>query len=388
MNFSSFERGVLSLVANLEDVFDMAKKLTTGLVFKYIPLYLRGFYEYHVKKHFGTLIPRELMFPVTYRCNARCVMCDIWKYPRRKELSLQQIEQLLSDELFRGVQVIDITGGEPTLREDLVQVVHVLIDKLPKLKKIGLSTNALDTDRVIKSCVGIAEAAKNNGIDFFVAASLDGIGRTHESVRGVPDAFRRVSKTIFRIKQLSRRHHFRFGVGTTISPINLRDIANVHKWCKLNDIDVDFTLASVAENYYANVGEEEHLRIKDEDEKYLIEFLQKLAREKSLLNFSAYYYYDLIRMMRNDQQRTTPCPFALDAFILDAYGDMYYCMYGEKIGNCLRRNCSYIYFDPRSLAHRNEIIRNKCPRCFIDCFISMGMGKELIKYIGFLFSRS
>jgi len=366
----------------------MAKKLTTNLLFIYVSIYMRGFYEYLIKKHFGTLIPRELMFPITYRCNAKCVMCGIWKYPRRKELSLEQIEHLLSDKLFRGIQVIDITGGEPTLRDDLVQVVHVIIDKLPELKKINLSTNALDTDRVNNSCVGIAKAAEKKGIDFFVAASLDGIGRIHETVRGVPDAFRKVSETIFRLKQLSRRHHFRFGVGTTISPTNLRDIPNVYEWCKFNDINVDFTLASVAENYYTNVSEEEHLRIKDRDEKYLLELLQRLAGEKSLLNFSAYYYYDLIRMIRDDKQRTTPCPFALDAFILDAYGDMYYCMHGETIGNCLRKNCSDLYFDPRSLAHRNEIIRNKCSRCFINCFISMGVGKELIKYIRFLLSKS
>ena len=95
-------------------------------------------------------------------------MCNIWKHPRRKELSLQQIEQLLSDKLFSGIQAIDITGGEPTLREDLVQVVHVLIDMLPELKKITLSTNALDTGRVIKSCVEIAKASNKRGIDFLL----------------------------------------------------------------------------------------------------------------------------------------------------------------------------------------------------------------------------
>ena len=359
-----------------------------SLALKYAPLYLRGFYEYHIKKHLGTLAPREFMFPVTYRCNARCVMCNIWRLPKKKEISLQQIEQLLSDELFRGIQAINITGGEPTLREDLIQIVHALIDKLPKLKKITLTTNALDTGRVTKSCTEIAEVSNKYGIDFLIEASLDGIGKTHDTVRNVPDAFRKVSETIFKIKELSGRKHFRLGVNTVISPINLRDAPNVSEWCKQRDINAFFTVASIAENYYSNVGESENLKIKDEDEKYLIEFLQKLVEEKSVLNFLAYYYHDLIRMIRDDQQRTTPCVFALDAFILDAYGDIYYCMYGKKIGNCLRRSCSDIYFDPQNLAHRQEIIRNKCPRCFVNCFSSIGLGKELIKYVRFLFSRS
>ena len=363
----------------------MIKGPERKLILTYAPMYMKGFYEYHIKKYFGTLAPRELMFPVTYRCNARCVMCNIWKLPKKKELSLQQIEQLLSDTLFRSIQVINITGGEPTLRKDLVQIANLFIDMLPELKKITLTTNALDTDRVVKSCVEIAEASNKQGIDFLVEASLDGIGRTHDAVRNVPDAFRKVSETIFQIKQLSRRHHFRFGVNTVVSPINLRDVHNVYEWCKQHDIDASFTVASIAENYFSNIGEE-HLRIKNE--KYLIEFLQKLAEEKSPLKFLAYYYHDLIRMMKDGQQRTTPCVFALDAFILDAYGDMYYCMYGKKIGNCLRRSCSDIYFDPQNLSHRHEIIRNKCPTCFINCFSSIGLGKELIKYVRFLFTRS
>jgi len=361
----------------------MIKTAQLSLAFKYAPFYLRGFYEYHFKKHFGMLAPREMMFPISYRCNARCVMCNIWKLPKKKELSLRQIEQLFADNLFRGIQVINITGGEPTLREDITQITGVLIDAMPELKKITLTTNALDTDRVVKCCIKIAEACNNQGIDFIAEASLDGIGSIHDRVRNVPDAFRKVSETIFQLKQLSKRHHFRLGVNTVISPINLRDTTNIYEWCKRQKINVFFTVASLADNYYSNIGEED-LMFNDEDERYLIGFLQKLAEEKSIINFLAYYYNDLIKMIKYGQQRKTPCVFALDAFILDAYGDLYYCMYGNMIGNCLKRSCSDIYFDLQNLAHRREIIRNKCPTCYINCFSSIALGKELIKYIKFL----
>ena len=361
----------------------MIKGPERKLILTYVPIYMKGFYEYHIKKYFGTLAPRELMFPVTYRCNARCVMCNIWKLPKNKELSLQQTEQLLSDKLFRSIQVINITGGEPTLRKDLVQIVNLLIDKLPELKIITLTTNALDTDRVVRSCVEIAEASNKQGIDFLVEASLDGIGRTHDAVRNVPDAFRKVSETIFQIKQLSQRHDFRLGVNTVISPINLHGVSDVYRWCRRHDINVLFTVASVSENYFSNL-DKQFLKMNDEDKEYLIDFLDRLAEEKSPLNFLAYYYHDLVRMIRDRQQRTTPCVFAMDAFILDAYGDMYYCMKGKKIGNCLRRSCSDIYFDPKNLAHRREIIEDECPKCFINCFSSIAFGKELANYVRFL----
>lgn len=354
-----------------------------GLALKYTPLYLRGFYEYHVKKHFGTLTPREFMFPITYQCNARCVMCNIWALPRKQELSLQQIGRLLSDKLFRGIEVVNITGGEPTLREDLVQITRALIHMLPELKKITLTTNALDTVRVVNSCVEIAQFCNKRGIDFLIEASLDGIGKTHDAVRNVPNAFRKVSETIFKIKQLSKIHHFRLGVNTVITPINLHGIRDVYKWCRRHDINAFFTVASISENYFSNIGKQ-FLKITDEDKEYLIGFLDRLLEEKSPLNFLAYYYHDLIRMIRDRQQRTTPCVFAMDAFILDAYGDMYYCMKGKKIGNCLRRSCSDIYFDPKNLAHRRKIIEKECPKCFINCFSSIALGKELANYVRFL----
>ena len=106
----------------------MAERSQIGFALKYAPLYIRGFYEYHIKKHFATLVPREFMFPITYRCNARCVMCNIWRLPKKKELSLQQMEQLLSDKLFSNIEAVNITGGEPTLREDHIQIAYVLID--------------------------------------------------------------------------------------------------------------------------------------------------------------------------------------------------------------------------------------------------------------------
>lgn len=365
----------------------MARIPKLGLALKYAPFYLKGFYEYHIKKHFGPLAPRELMFPITYRCNARCIMCNIWQLPKKKELSLQQMEQLASNKLFEGIQAINLTGGEPTLRRDIVEIVDVLADKLPKLRKITVTTNALDKERVTNSCVGAAECCRKHGIDFLVEASLDGIGKTHDKVRNVPDAFKKVSATIARLKQLSRIHHFRLEVNTVITPINLRDASKVYTWCKERDIGTFFTVASIAENYYSNTRESDALKFTDEDKKCLVEFLQTLLEEESAFNFLAYFYNDLIRMIRDNQPRTTPCVFRLDAFILDPYGDMYYCMYGNKIGNCLERSCGEIYFDPKNLAHRQEIIRDKCPTCFINCFSSIGLGKELIKYVKFLFSK-
>jgi MoaA/NifB/PqqE/SkfB family radical SAM enzyme len=365
----------------------MIKKIGMRIILKYIAFFLKGFYEYHIESRYKTLAPRELMFAVTYRCNARCVMCNIWKGKRREEMSSDQIAEVLSDNLFKRIQVVNITGGEPTLRDDLGGITRLLIDKMPELKKITLTSNALDTRKVIRMCIEMAEICDSNNIDFFVGISLDGIGKVHDEIRNIPQAFDKVNNTISKIREMQKRYSIRFGINCTIIPKNIGDVYNVYNWCEQRDIDAKFIVASCAENYYWNKDIEEELKFKEADKSNLLSFLEKLAEKKSLLNFSAYYYDDVVKMFKNGKKRTTPCVFSLDAFMLDPYGNLFYCMYGDKIGNCLDINGKDLYYEPKNLAHRKEIIKNKCPECIESCFLEIGMGKELLKHLKFLLGR-
>ena len=56
---------------------------------------------------------------VTYRCNAQCNMCDVWKSPsmQGEEISFDVIEKL--PEMF----FTNVTGGEPFVRQDFPDVV-------------------------------------------------------------------------------------------------------------------------------------------------------------------------------------------------------------------------------------------------------------------------
>ena len=103
----------------------MVKKANRKLAWKYLPLALSGFYDYHMKIHFSKILPpKSLIFPITYRCDSRCVMCSIWEKKPRQEMSLDELERAFSDNLFRRIQNVNITGGEPTLRKDLSDLVY------------------------------------------------------------------------------------------------------------------------------------------------------------------------------------------------------------------------------------------------------------------------
>ena len=64
---------------------------------------------------------------VTYRCNARCSFCDIWEKPS-PYIQLEDVKQNLLDLKKLGVNVIDFTGGEPLLHQQLDQFLGLAHD--------------------------------------------------------------------------------------------------------------------------------------------------------------------------------------------------------------------------------------------------------------------
>ena len=67
--------------------------------------------------------PQAVSLEVTHRCVCRCHMCNIWKIPSSvPDLPLREWIALLSSDLLRDLRELDITGGEPFLRDDLVSL--------------------------------------------------------------------------------------------------------------------------------------------------------------------------------------------------------------------------------------------------------------------------
>lgn len=93
------------------------------------------------KKLNGTVI-------VTYRCNARCTMCNRYKAPSKpeEEISLETIRKL------PPMYFTNITGGEPFIRTDLKDIVREL---RKKSDRIVISTNGFFTDRILDLCQGV-----------------------------------------------------------------------------------------------------------------------------------------------------------------------------------------------------------------------------------------
>jgi len=346
-------------------------------------LILRGVYEYNIASRFGPLRPREWLFPVTYRCDARCIMCNIWKTDKGAELTLEDWANVLQDPLFSSIESVSLTGGEPTLHRDLPGLAELLTVKLASLQRLTLTTNALNARRVEEHCLALLDLCLARHIRFFVGISLDGIGNAHDEMRNLPGAFDEVAHTTERLLRL-RPRGLRLGINCTLTRRNLDEAEGVHRWGVARGLPVNFIVASFADSYYANTESAAELAFTTEQRTELAAFFGQLASQKSPGYLPAYFYADAAAMVGRGKLRTTPCVFQKDAFVLDARGDLQYCMYSRTLGNVREHGASQIYYRDDNLAHRREIIASKCPHCTITCFLELALAKDAFRYARFL----
>lgn len=168
---------------------------------------------------------------LTYRCNSRCVMCNTWQHPTRKE------DEVRPEELAKlpRLDFVNITGGEPFLRDDIADVLDVVQEKTPR---IVISTNGYLTDRILKVMDGRDPKVG-------VRISLDGLGATHEQVRGVKGAYDRATQTL---RGLGEMRIPDIGFSITVSDYNAHDLLPMFRMAE--SLGVEFAIAVVHNGYY------------------------------------------------------------------------------------------------------------------------------------------
>lgn len=157
---------------------------------------------------------------VTYRCNAKCGFCDIWEKPSPYVTSENVRENLLALKNL-GVKVIDFTGGEPLLHQQIDQFLALA----KEMKFITtLTTNALLYPKFAERLQG-----KVDMLHF----SLDTADKEkHDTMRGVA-CFDFVMESIGLAKSLGERPDILF----TVFEENKEDIQEVYEQiCLPNDL--------------------------------------------------------------------------------------------------------------------------------------------------------
>jgi MoaA/NifB/PqqE/SkfB family radical SAM enzyme len=303
------------------------------------------------KKLNGTVI-------VTYRCNARCTMCNRYKAPSRpdEEISLETIRKLPK------MYFTNITGGEPFIREDLPDIVRELYKKSDR---IVISTNGYFTDRII----ALAEEFPEVGI----RVSIEGLEQTNNEIRGLPDGFNRGYSTL---KKLVEMKHPDVGFGMTVQDRNAPDLVPLYKLS--NELGMEFATASLHNSFYfveaKNIIHDRPMVAKNFEN--LINELLKSNEPKKW--FRAYFNHGLINYIYG-QPRLLPCDMAFDTFFIDPYGDVMPCN-GTKDKEVMG-NLNIQSWDELWSSEQAETVRAKVRHCDRNCWMIGSVSPAMHKYI-------
>lgn len=313
------------------------------------------------------LKPTVLSLAVTNRCNSHCIMCNIWKSARempdieRLELSGQEIISLLSNPLFSELVELDLTGGEPHLRNDLVDIVPGIaglkMNYLPRLRSIIITSNGFLTGKILSNYRNILTTLSGTNIDLVSVISIDGIGETHDRIRGTPGAFKMASATLSGLAELKQAFpNLILGIKTTILPENIDAIDEILNFALSHNLFHIISPILFTEARFRNIDKREELALGAAEYKKVLDFYHRD-------DLNTTYFYTVARRFLAHGKKQWACAAMYNYAFIDFDGEVYPCeIIPEPIGNVKEQHFHDIWNSAPARNWRRRIGKLECCR--------------------------
>jgi radical SAM protein with 4Fe4S-binding SPASM domain len=296
--------------------------------------------------------PIDVVLATTYRCNARCIMCNIWKNPSENDLRAEEYRFLPE-----SLRYVNVSGGEPFLRDDIPEIVRVVKERAPR-SEIVISSNGFLPDRIERSMREVLRIDPAIG----VGISIDGAGELHNRVRGIPKGFDKCMDTAERLKRLGMTN---IRLAFTVVDENVDDLPEVYRLTK--KMGIQFTLAVAQNSSHYFMTDENHFKLVGklrENLGPLVEDLLRSSHPKRWLR--AFFAHGLYRYAAG-AGRPFVCNAAEDFFFVGPNGNVYPCNILDRVlGNVRERSFEEIWGSAEAEKIREEV--RACQlRCWMVC---------------------
>ena len=305
-----------------------------------------------------------MVLDVTRRCNLRCRMCHTWRAPSEGELTLAEIERLLSS-LPRLVW-LDVTGGEPFVRRDVEAVLGAAIERPPALQVLHFQTNGWATERIVEATAAVR--ARRSGVELIVTVSIDGPPAVHDAMRGREGSFARALATL---RGLWGLPGVETHVGTTITSDNAESVEQLggllleavpgfdaRRW--------HWNWAQVSRHFYGN----EHLRAGPRVPPG--ELLQRLRRRRGMprgmVELMEQLYLLHLEFVQRGEPSGIPCQALRSTVFVSPEGVLYPChLYDRPLGSLREHELAELWRSDAVAEARRDIEALACGGCFSAC---------------------
>ena len=305
--------------------------------------------------------PTDASIILTYRCPMRCQMCNIWQNPTDKK------EEIVAADLrsLPKLKFINLTGGEPFIREDLAEIVE---ECYKHTKRIVISTSGWFEDRII----ALAKQFPNIGIRI----SIEGLSRKNDELRGREGGFDKGLRTLLTLQHMGLKD---IGFGCTVSNHNSKDMLALYKLSL--SLGMEFATAAFHNSYYFHKGDNV-ITNRDEvcgDFAQLVEMQLKENSPKSW--FRAWFNMGLINYIEGNR-RMLPCEAGSANFFIDPWGEVMPCNgLEEKYWKESMGNIHDAHFMDIWQSEKAEKVRAMVRRCPKNCWMVGTASPVMHKYI-------
>jgi len=312
------------------------------------------------------------LWEVTQKCNLSCIHCRAEAYPEKVEKKLiegNNYRQLIDELVLLGKPTLVLTGGEPLLRKDIVEIVEYSNSK-------GIPTRIQSNGLLLTD--GLAKKLKNAGIISF-GIGLDGSSaKIHDKVRNLKGAFEKALEAIRILKSNGIKVHIEF----TITKLNLGDLPKTLNL--LESLKVDTFLARAAIFTGRAKFGNKLFRVSSEEYKKFLSRLNKERRKRKLiLNCQDPLYHladeDIQKKLKKygdiySGKIISGCTVGINMVHIHSNGDVGLCTFLQNviIGNILEKRLSLIWKERRDLPEVKRLMNREydgyckiCPDRFI-----------------------
>lgn len=288
---------------------------------------------------------------VTGRCNAKCAMCfyagDMDK--KEKDLTFDELRKL--SESAGEFNRLWLSGGEPTLREDLPQIIEMFY-KNNKIKDVNMPTNGLKPDRVIEWIKYIREKCPD--LNLTVSVSVDGFNKTHDTQRGVPGNFYKAVETLVKINQnFENDPQILKNVATVITKYNNDELMDFMLWVfarfNVSTHTIEAARGMTREDGVKILHEESLRELQDKMTSIYTGYAERMGKNsKGFRRFmTKFFYLGLLRTLYNLRASNIDKPTSWDmdctagetTLVIDYDGRFRSCELRDPIGNVKDYDC-------------------------------------------------
>jgi MoaA/NifB/PqqE/SkfB family radical SAM enzyme len=297
--------------------------------------------------------PIDAVFATTYRCNARCQMCNIWRVKEHDDLRPAEYENIPDT-----LRHINISGGEPFLRADLPEIVRVISGRNPRAH-ILVSSNGFQPARTVDSVRQMLRYHRRLG----VGISIDGIGDKHDEVRGIPGAYAKSTETIRRLRADVGLKDIR--VAFTLQDSNAGHLLPVYELSRQLGVQFTWVVAQTSPHYFQNASAAGHWTGATPLDVPALELMRRQLRSPHPKDW-ARAFFSLGNLRRAWQQpRPIQCRAGARFFFVAPHGEVHACNARSlPLGNIRTQRWSEIW-----TSRAADDVRDTVSRCTDHCWM-------------------